>query len=217
VGLYFISQSPSDIPDSVLGQLGNRVQHALRAYTPKDQKALRAAADGFRTNPAFDTATALAELQVGEALVSFLDESGAPTPVERAWVVPPASRVGAITDAERQAVLAESPVGPRYDQAVDRESAFERLSKPQAPAPAPPATAQGTGAWQRGAVPTRQPGPTGAAAPPAATGPGLAEQIFFGTGRRQGVAEAMAKSVARSVGSQVGRSLVRGILGSLLK
>jgi DNA helicase HerA-like ATPase len=219
VGLYFISQNPSDIPDSVLGQLSHRVQHALRAYTPKDQKSVKAAADAFRPNPAFDTATAISELQVGEALVSFLDEAGAPLPVQRAWVIPPRSRVGSITDPERQAVLAGSPVGERYDLAVDRESAFERLARP-APTPAtPPAVPAGSGAWQRGALPSRPglPQPSPIQATPGSSGPGLAEQIFFGTSRRQGVAEAMAKSVARSVGSQVGRSLVRGLLGSWLR
>jgi len=127
VGVYFVTQNPLDIPDSILGQLGNRVQHALRAFTPRDQKAVRAAAETFRANPGLDVATAITELGVGEALVSFLDEQGKPEPVERALIAPPRSRIGPATGAERQAMVAGSLVGGHYEQAVDRESAYERL------------------------------------------------------------------------------------------
>ncbi len=127
VGVYFVTQNPTDIPDDVLGQLGNKVQHALRAFTPRDQKAVNAMAETFRPNPAVDVATAVTELGVGEALVSVLDATGAPTPVERVWIIPPHSRIGAIDDAARAAVRAASPVGTKYDTMLDRESAYEKL------------------------------------------------------------------------------------------
>jgi hypothetical protein len=129
VGVYFITQNPVDVPDAVLGQLGNRVQHALRAFTPRDQKAVKVAAETFRQNPKLDTASVITQLGVGEALVSLLEANGAPAVVERALVRPPSSRLGAVTPAERAAVIARSPIGHRYDQGVDRESAFERLSE----------------------------------------------------------------------------------------
>lgn len=127
VGIYFVTQNPLDVPQSILGQLGNRFQHALRAYTPKDQKAVRAAAQTFRSNPNLDTETAISELGVGEALVSVLDEQGRPTPVERILVAPPESRIGPLSEAERREQLGRSPLGDRYDKPVDRESAYERL------------------------------------------------------------------------------------------
>jgi hypothetical protein len=127
VGVYFISQNPLDVPDSVLGQLGNRVQHALRAFTPKDQKAVKTAAQTFRPNKAFDAAEAIVELGVGEALVSFLDDRGAPTPVERCLIAPPQSRIGPVADAERQAVIRASPLAGKYERTVDRDSAYEVL------------------------------------------------------------------------------------------
>ena len=129
VGVYFVSQNPLDIPDIVLGQLGNRVQHALRAFTPRDQKAVKSAAETFRTNPKVDVATAITELGVGEALVSFLDEKGIPTPVERTFICPPQSRIGPATDAERAAVISNSIVRGVYEKEVDRESAYEVLTK----------------------------------------------------------------------------------------
>lgn len=129
VGVYFITQTPSDMPDSVLGQLGNRVQHALRAYTPKDQKALKAAAQSFRTNPDFDTETAIAELATGEALVSFLDVKGAPSPVERAYVLPPQSQIGPLESAEREQMIKSSILYRFYAETQDRESAFEIISE----------------------------------------------------------------------------------------
>lgn len=129
VGIYLITQSPTDIPLNILGQLGNRVQHALRAYTPKDQKAVKSAAETFRTNPAFKTEEAITNLETGEALVSFLDEKGAPQMVERAKMLFPLSQIGAITDEQRKAIIAQSSLGRKYDQPIDRESAYEQLLK----------------------------------------------------------------------------------------
>jgi len=226
VGVFFVTQNPLDIPDIVLGQLGNRVQHALRAYTPRDQKAVRAAAETFRPNPQLNTAQTIMELGVGEGLVSFLTAGGTPAIVERALVLPPASRIGAITPEERTAVLDASPVKGQYEQAIDRESAFERLrgNAPPAPVPVPrDAGTAGTGRWQRpGEIQTR-PSPPPQSAPPRRSGAppkaerGAMEKIILGDGRRQGLAEAMAKSVVRQIGSSVGRQIVRGILGSILK
>ena len=187
VGVYFVTQSPADVPDDVLGQLGNRVQHALRAFTPRDQKAVRVAAQTFRPNPAFDTEALITNLGVGEALVSTLDASGTPTMVERVKVAPPGSRIGPITPAERRALMAESLVKGVYDEAVDRESAYEIL----------------TG---RAAQASRQ--------EPAERDAG-AETARRGSSR-QSPLEAFATSTLRSVGSQLGRNLVRGLLGSLL-
>lgn len=202
VGVYFVTQSPSDLPDAVLGQLGNRIQHALRAFTPRERKAVKAAADSFRANPAFDAATVIGELGVGEALVSTLDEKGRPTEVQRTLIRPPESRLGPLTGAERKSILSESELGDRYDEMVDRESAFERLSERAAqvaeeqPNKRAPYRARRYGAKK----------PTRREASPR---------------QRQGMLEAMAKSAMRSVGSQigrsVGRSLVRGLLGSLFK
>jgi DNA helicase HerA-like ATPase len=198
VGVYFVTQNPLDIPESVLGQLGNRVQHALRAFTPKDQKAVKSAAETMRPNPKLKIEQVITELGVGEALVSLLDEKGRPGVTERAFVVPPGSQLGPLTDAERKAAIAASPVAGHYEKAVDRESAYEKL-KARAEQ-----VAQETAAAQ-------QPKESS-----------LASDILFGkTGPRggkqsQGLLEAMAKSAARTVGSQVGRELIRGVLGSLL-
>jgi len=196
VGVYFCTQNPADIPDGVLSQLGNRVQHALRAYTPRDQKAVKVAADTFRPNPAFSTEKVISELGIGEALVSMLEDGGVPEIVNRTLIRPPSSRVGAITPDERKAVMAASPVGAIYDRLIDRESAAEVLAKKaqaksdaQA-APAAPPRAQET--------------------PPAAR-----------HSNRESVGEAMLKSVARNVTGQLTRSvtreLVRGILGGIAK
>ena len=188
VGVYFVTQNPLDVPDSVLGQLGNRIQHALRDFTPRDQKAVRAAAETLRANPKLDSAAAITELGVGEALVSLLEAKGTPAIVERAKVRPPDSRVGPVTPAERAAVRSRSPVGDAYDRSVDRESASELLA-----------------ARAKAAEPPARPAARPAADPPAAA-----------RGRtRESAGEAMLKSVARSVGAQVGRQLVRGLLGSL--
>jgi DNA helicase HerA-like ATPase len=195
VGVYFITQNPADIPDTVLGQLGNRIQHALRAYTPADQRGLRAAAQSFRANPAFDTAEAIQGLGVGEALVSVLDEKGAPTVVAKTLIRPPASRMGPCLPAERAQVMAASPVRGLYDTAKDRESAYEMLqarTKRAAPEPEPEREAP---------APRREPRPAPRAAPRAAS--------------RQGMGEAFAKSMLRTIGNQVGREIIRGVLGSL--
>jgi DNA helicase HerA-like ATPase len=209
VGVYFVTQNPLDVPDVVLGQLGNRVQHALRAFTPRDQKAVKAAADTMRQNPAFSIEQAITELGVGEALVSTLDEKGRPNVTERALVVPPGSKIGPIDAAARAAVVGASPIAGYYEKAIDRESAYEILKARAAAAPAAQVPES------RGAAKSR---PT----EPGREGGSLADDILFGRrgprgGRQtQGLIEAMAKSAARSMGSQAGRALLRGVLGSLL-
>jgi DNA helicase HerA-like ATPase len=201
VGVYFVTQNPLDIPDAVLGQLGNRVQHALRAFTPRDQKAVKSAAETMRPNPAFDIERVITELGVGEALVSLLDEKGRPGVTERALIVPPGSQLGPVADDVRARVMASSPVAGVYEHAVDRESAYERLKSRVETAPA---SAQRSAGEQRN------------------DSGSLASDILFGRrgprGGRQstGLIEAMANSAARSVGSQAGRALIRGVLGSLL-
>ncbi|HEX4853785.1 helicase HerA-like domain-containing protein [Arenimonas sp.] len=201
VGVYFCSQNPDDIPDTVLGQLGNRVQHALRAYTPRDQKAVRTAAETFVQNPKLDVAKVIGELGVGEALVSMLLDKGVPMPVERALIAPPRCRMGAITEAERAAVRARSPVGGKYDTAVNRESAFEMLARRAEQAAAPEAPA---------------PGPNAPAPKPEPEKPSKFEEFLWGNKRRQGAVEAAAKSATRTVANGIGRQILRGILGSLL-
>lgn len=197
VGVYFVTQNPADIPDTVLGQLGNRIQHALRAYTPADQKGLRAAAESFRTNPAFDTADAIQALGVGEALVSVLDEKGAPTVVQKTTIRPPASRLGPLLPPERAAVMAVSPVRGVYDTVLDRESAYEMLQKKAEPEPEPEAPKPRGGGWA-GDEASGRPAPKARAS------------------NRQGMGEAFAKSMLRTIGSQVGRELIRGVLGGLV-
>jgi DNA helicase HerA-like ATPase len=199
VGVFFITQNPLDVPDTVLAQLGNRVQHALRAYTPRDQKAVKTAASTLRANPKLDTEKAITDLGVGEGLISFLDEKGRPSVVERAYVLPPASRIGPITPEERRAILDASPVKSAYDQAIDRESAYEKLS---ARAAAPAGAAQGSAPAEGGGFWDSMKGSLGG--------------LMTGTGRKDSLVEAVAKSAARTVGSTVGREIVRGVLGSLL-
>jgi len=207
VGVYFVTQNPADVPDKVLSQLGNRVQHALRAFSARDQKAVKAAAETMRDNPALDEAAVITELGVGEALVSMLDEKGRPGVVERAYIVPPQGQIGPITAAQRQQLVQTSLVAGAYDKSVDRESAYENL-KARAEQAAQAAAAQAQAEQQ-----------AKAAAQPGASGGGLGGvlgDILGGRGgRREGAVEAMAKSAARSIGSQVGRSLIRGVLGSL--
>ncbi len=210
VGVYFCSQFPDDVPDNILGQLGNRVQHALRAFTPRDQKAVKTAAETFVSNPDLDVAKTISQLGTGEALVSTLQDKGVPMPVEKVLVAPPRCRMGSITEAERAQVRAGSPVGTKYDTGVNRESAAEmllarRADLEAADAPAasgkPAATAAGT-----------------AAPAPAASGGGIGQAMkdaFFGTKRRQGMLETMAKQAARTAGSQAGRQILRGVLGGL--
>ena len=191
VGIYFVTQNPVDLPDTVLGQLGNRVQHALRAFTPQDQKWVKAAAETFRANPDLNVETVITELGVGEALVSVLDEKGTPTVVERALVCPPQSRFAPLSGAERTAVIARSPLAGFYEKVVDRESAHEALqAKAQAAAAAAAAEA--------------------AAAPAPAQG-GKSEVA----GQVGTVLGAFAKSAAHAIGSQVGRQIIRGVLGSI--
>jgi DNA helicase HerA-like ATPase len=198
VGVFFVTQNPLDVPDIVLGQLGNRVQHALRAFTPRDQKAVKAAAETMRANPSIDTQKAITELGVGEALISFLDEKGRPGIVERAFVLPPASRIGPIAPDERKAVLERSPVKDVYEKTVDRESAYEKLASRAAVSAGAPASAPGQG----GGVLDSLKGALGG--------------LMTGSGRKDSLVEAMAKSAMRSVGSTIGREIVRGVLGSLM-
>jgi len=214
VGIYFVTQNPADIPDGVLAQLGNRIQHALRAYTPADQKGLRMASQSFRPNPAFDTADTIQALGVGEALVSCLDEKGAPGVVQRTLIRPPDSRMGPALPPERAAVMAGSPVRGLYDMVQDRESAFERLetatrqAAQQAQAEAQ-AEAEQKQASQR---PRYEPSPWGTTPAPRARAPA---QRAPRASNRQSMGEALVKSALRSVGSQIGRELMRGVLGSL--
>jgi uncharacterized protein len=197
VGVYFVSQNPLDIPDVVLGQLGNRVQHALRAFTPRDQKAVKAAADTFRANPGLNVATAITELGVGEALVSFLDEKGSPAPVERAYVCPPQSRIGPANDAERSQLIQGSLLYGHYEKAVDRESAYEILKSRAQQSPEPGEAEQG---FDWGGL----------------FGGGNNESQRKGGRPRDSVLETAAKSAARTIGSELGRQVLRGVLGSIL-
>lgn len=206
VGVYFCSQNPDDVPDEVLGQLGNRIQHALRAFTPRDQKAVRSAAETFVANPSLDVAKVISELAVGEALVSTLQDNGIPMPVQRTMMAPPRCRMGAISDGERATVRSRSPVGSRYDSALNRESAYEVLAQRANALPESAPTASKT-------------------PPPAVTGKheqaasggigGWFKDMLFGTSRRQGAIEAVAKSTIRSMGNQVGRQILRGVLGGM--
>ncbi len=209
VGVYFVTQNPLDIPETVLAQLGNRVQHALRAYTPREQKAVRTAADTFRPNPDFDCATTITKLGTGEALVSALEEKGVPGVVQRTLIRPPASRLGPISPQERQQFIAQSPIAGQYDKTVDRESAFEMLQKKGKEA--------ADAAEAREQQQTRQP-PQPAPEREEDSGwtiPGFGNDSRGRRSNRQSVGEAAIKSVVRSVGSSLGRALVRGILGSL--
>jgi DNA helicase HerA-like ATPase len=217
--VYFCSQFPDDVPDEILGQLGNRVQHALRAYTPRDQKAVRTAAETFVPNPALDVAAVIGQLGVGEALVSTLQDKGVPMPVERTLIAPPRCRLGAITAEERAAVRARSPVGAKYDTRVNRESAYEMLAKRATPEDAPPARRGTVRAAERRAP--RDAGDAEAtssreAGGAAAQGGGGLSDLLWGTRRRQGMVEALAKQAARTVGSEVGRQILRGVLGGIL-
>lgn len=201
VGVYFVTQNPLDLPESVLAQLSNRVQHALRAFTPMDQKAVKVAAQTLRPNPAFSSEEVITTLNVGEALVSFLDKSGAPNIVERAWVLPPASQLGPISPDLRAKILANSPVAGHYEKQVDRESAFEILSQRQA---------------IQNPVATQASVPTAAQQPP-----NLLQEMLFGStgprgGRKVGLLEKAATSAVRSASSSVGREIIRGVLGSIL-
>ena len=244
VGVFFVTQNPLDVPEKILGQLGNRVQHALRAFTPRDQKAVQSAAQTMRANPKFDAATVITELGVGEALVSLLDEKGRPNVVDRSMIFPPASRLGPLTADERRALIKASPFHAVYDQTVDRESAYEILrGKPAAAGPAPgaiPAPPAGRATldandWGNRAGQQAQPLPRpapqprqSAPAPQESSGGGIfgsLGEMLGGTsgprgGHREGVLEAAAKSAARgmagTVGRSVGQQILRGVLGSIL-
>jgi hypothetical protein len=205
VGVYFVTQNPADVPDKVLGQLGNRIQHALRAFSPRDQKAVKAAAETMRDNPKLDEATIITELGVGEALISCLDAKGTPGIVERALIVPPQAQIGPITEAERQAIIQSSPLAGHYEKAVDRESAYEILKARTNERQTAQQTTQtatdssGIGGILGGIFGNAAGGKTGSRA-----------------SNRQSVGEAIVKSAARSIGSAVGREIIRGVLGSLL-
>ncbi|MBC7599002.1 MAG: DUF853 domain-containing protein [Polaromonas sp.] len=205
VGVYFVTQNPLDIPDTVLAQLGNRVQHALRAFTPRDQKAVKATAQTMRQKPGLDIETAITELAVGEALVSFLDSKGRPSITERVYVLPPGSQIGPITPPQRQALLQSSLVAGVYEKHVDRESAYETLKVRAGAAAAEAAKAPNGGA-------------VGEAASGGVLG-GLNDVLFGSTGprggRREGLAESMVKSAVRTMGSTVGREIIRGVLGGI--
>jgi hypothetical protein len=213
VGVYFCSQFPDDVPDEILGQLGNRIQHALRAYTPRDQKAVRTAAETFVPNPRLDVARTIAQLGVGEALVSTLQEKAVPMPVERTLICPPRCRMGPLTPEERAAVRARSAVGSKYDMPVNRESAYEILSRrtvmEDAPAarPAPPPPPPSRRPPLRDSRTKVEPEPTAG---------GQWDELIWGSRRRQGMVETMAKQAARSIGSQIGRQIIRGVLGGIL-
>jgi DNA helicase HerA-like ATPase len=196
VGVYFVTHNPSDIPDVILGQLGNRVQHALRAFTPRDQRAVKAAADTLRTNPELDAERAIGELAVGEALLSLLDASGSPAMTERAWILPPMSRIGPVSEVERDAIRkAATTMYTHYEHKIDRESAYEKLRARALSNDPPPVAAPGAGS--------------------------TLSTILFGStgprgGRRDGLVETAAKSTARAIGSSLGRAIMRGALGSIL-
>ena len=208
VGVYFVTQNPLDVPETVLGQLGNRVQHALRAFTPRDQKAVKTAAETMRANPEFDAATVITELGVGEALISFLDDKGRPHIVERAAIIAPDSRLGPLSPAERKAAIENSVIYGHYEEVVDRESAFEVLQ-----GKAPAASAAGNGNTNGGGAAPAEAGGGGLLG-------GLSELLFGSTGprggRHPGLAEQAARSAVRTVGSSIGREIVRGVLGSIL-
>jgi DNA helicase HerA-like ATPase len=199
VGVYFVTQNPADVPDKILSQLGNRVQHALRAFSVRDQKAVRAAAETMRDNPELDEQAAITELGVGEALVSLLNEKGTPTIVERAWIVPPQAHIGPISESERAAIIQSSLLAGHYEKAVDRESAYEMIkgrAQEQQAAAEKPAPASESGSGVMGGL--------------------LGGLLGGGNSRRQSAGEAMVKSVVRTVGTELGRQLVRGVLGSLM-
>jgi uncharacterized protein len=214
VGVYFVTQNPLDIPESVLAQLGNRVQHALRAFTPRDQKAVKATAQTMRQKPGLDIETAIGELAVGEALVSLLDSKGRPSVTERVFVIPPGSLIGPITPEQRKALMADSVVAGVYEKTVDRESAYEKLkgrTESALPSGGTP-----------GSIAPSAPGAPGA--PNVSAGGGvfdsLRDAVFGSTGPRgghhEGMAESMAKSAVRSIGSAVGREIIRGVLGGIM-
>ncbi|NLD35499.1 MAG: DUF853 family protein [Desulfatiglans sp.] len=199
VGIYFCSQLPDDLPGEILGQMGNRIQHALRAFTPRDQKAVKTAAETFAVNPKLDVASVISTLGVGEALVSTLQEKGVPMPVEKTIICPPRCRMGTITPDERAAIRMRSPIGMKYDTPLDRESAYEILNR------------RALEKTEKSEIRKKE----AKSEKPAEKGQGMLGNILWGTGRRQGMVETMAKQTVRTVGSQLGRQIVRGILGGI--
>ncbi|MBM3538474.1 MAG: DUF853 family protein [Alphaproteobacteria bacterium] len=199
VGIYFVTQSPTDIPDRVLGQLGNRVQHALRAFTPRDQKAVRAAAETFRASPGLDTAQAITELGVGEALVSLLDDKGVPTPVERALIAPPRSRLGPLDAQARQTRIAGSPLAGKYEQRIERDSAYEQLSEGKKP--------EGGLVDTLGSIFGNKPAQAGTRARGARPGKTFTDQVVT----------SVTRNIAGTIGREIGRQIIRGVLGSILR
>ncbi|EHR72583.1 putative ATPase [Burkholderiales bacterium JOSHI_001] len=228
VGVYFVTQNPLDVPDTVLAQLGNRVQHALRAFTPRDQKAVKAAAETMRANPQIgDMATAIQELAVGEALVSFLDSKGRPSVTERVFVLPPGSQIGPITPEQRKALITGSLVAGVYEKTVDRESAYEKLkgrAVASAVAPAAPRVGNNSGgslADEADQAVRNAPAPAPAQADAGGGLLGGLKDVVFGStgprgGKHEGLAESAARSAMRSIGSAVGREIIRGVLGGIL-
>ncbi len=219
VGIYFVTQNPLDVPDSVLAQLGNRVQHALRAFTPRDQKAVKAAASTMRANPALDIEAAITELAVGEALVSLLDDKGRPSVTERVFVIPPGSQIGPITAEQRATLIADSLVAEVYEKTVDRESAYETLKGRVVASPTPLGEVASTVLPPTGTA-SLPGGPSAAGNEGGGLLGGLKEVLFGSTGPRggkhEGLAEAAARSAVRTIGSSVGREIIRGVLGSIL-
>lgn len=207
VGVYFCSQFPDDVPNEILGQLGNRVQHALRAYTPRDQKAVRTAAQTFVPNPNLDVAQVISQLGTGEALTSMLQAKGIPSPVEKTLVSPPRCRMGTITEEERAAVRARSPIGPRYDTPINRESAHEILTR---------RTQEQAALKEQEAAAKNVPKGKDAEAESGGMGQKVNEWLF-GTRRRQGMIETMGKQTARTVGNKLGNQILRGVLGGIFK
>jgi DNA helicase HerA-like ATPase len=220
VGVYFVTQNPIDVPDKVLGQLGNRVQHALRAFTPRDQKAVAAAAQTFRPNPKLNTAQVIMELGKGEALVSFLEGNGVPAMVERVMIRPPSARIGPISAEERKAIMDNSPVKGKYDTTIDSESAYEVLQKRVAATATPASGSSGAGGilGQIGSIVGTIFG-TNVSRGRLSTGQLIARNVTRSVTNKVagGVASDLGKSVGGSIGGSVGRALVRGALGGLLR
>jgi hypothetical protein len=221
VGVYFVTQNPLDIPDTVLAQLGNRVQHALRAFTPRDQKAVKSAAETMRPRDGLDIGAAITELAVGEALVSFLDDKGRPCPTERVFVLPPCSQIGPISPEQRKDLIANSLVAGVYEKAVDRESAFEAIKgRTQARQPAGATAAPPVGAPYPTPSGREAPVPANAGTAPAQNERGILDSIgdMLGGGARRSrasVGEQLVKSAASSIGREVGRQIIRGVLGGI--